>query len=156
MHVRPATHALTAVALLACALVSGCSQGSAEAKAVQTPPPSAQEVAYYRCLETNGVPLEKRDDGQLRVDKDKNDAAVEAAAEAKCADRLLSPQAPRQAPAEFVAKAKMVSACIRENGYPDYPDPDPVTADVHLNPAQRTAYEATKFQATAAKCSSKS
>ncbi len=154
MPVRPAALACAAVALLASALVSGCSGGSAEPKSVKSPPPSAQELAYYRCLEANGVTLEKRDDGQLRVDKDKFDAAVETEAAAKCVDKLPPAASATPAPAEFLAKAKNFSACVRENGFPAYPDPDPTTAQAELTAEEQTTYGTPEFQLAAKKCSS--
>ncbi|WP_326588978.1 hypothetical protein [Streptomyces sp. NBC_01294] len=154
MFVRPAALGSAAVALLASALVSGCSGGSAEPTSAKSPPPSAQEVAYYRCLEANGVILEKRDDGRLRVDKDRFDADVETKAAAKCVDQLPPEQAAAPAPAEFLAKARKLSACVRENGFPGYPDPDPKTAQVELTAEQQPTYRTPEFQAAAKKCSS--
>ncbi|MEU9797544.1 hypothetical protein [Streptomyces sp. NPDC051000] len=152
MLVRPAVPGFAAVALLASTLLSGCSDGSPEA--TKTPPPSAQEQAYYRCLESNGVALEKRDDDQLRVDKDKSDAAVETKAAAKCADLLPGAESAPPATAEAVAKAKRFSACVRENGFAAYPDPNPTTAKVELSAAEQSTYGTTTFQVAAQKCSS--
>ncbi|MFJ6480959.1 MULTISPECIES: hypothetical protein [unclassified Streptomyces] len=154
MLVRPAVPGFVAAALLASALVTGCSGGSGQASDTKSPPPSAQEQAYYRCLEANGVTLEKRDDGQLRVDKDKYDAAVETKAQAKCADLLPGREAAAPAPADAVAKAKKFSACVRENGFPNYPDPDPKTAVVELTAEEQPTYATATFQLAARKCSS--
>lgn len=153
MPVRTAALACAAVALLASALVTGCAGGSAAPTGAKSPPPSAQELAYYRCLEANGVTLEKRDDGQLRVDKDRFDAAVEARAAATCVDQLPPSVSAAPAPAEFLAKAKKFSACVRENGFPAYPDPDPTTAQVELTAEEQPAYGTPEFQLTAKKCS---
>uniref|UniRef100_A0AAU2JU96 Lipoprotein n=1 Tax=Streptomyces sp. NBC_00049 TaxID=2903617 RepID=A0AAU2JU96_9ACTN len=154
MLIRPAVPGFVAAALLASALVSGCSGGSGEATDTKSPPPSAKEQAYYRCLESNGVTLEKRDDGQLRVDKDKYDAAVEAKAQTKCVDLLPGQESAAPAPAEVVVKAMKFSACVRENGFSDYPDPDPKTAKVELTADQQPKYATPAFQAAAQKCSS--
>ncbi|MEU9413797.1 hypothetical protein [Streptomyces sp. NPDC048272] len=152
MLVRPAALGCAAVALLTSTLVSGCSGGSPAA--TKSPPPSAREQTYYRCLESNGVALEKRDDDQLRVDKDKSDAAVETKAAAKCADLLPGAEPTPPATSEAVAKAKKFSACVRENGFASYPDPDPTTAKVELSAADQSAYGTTTFQVAARKCSS--
>ncbi|MER6976958.1 hypothetical protein [Streptomyces carpinensis] len=82
MPVRRAVPKIAAVALFTTLLVTGCSgSGLSVAKQEKSPPPSAQERAYYKCLEKNGLTLETRDDGQLRVDKDKNDDASMVSAE---------------------------------------------------------------------------
>ncbi|WP_460332413.1 hypothetical protein [Streptomyces sp. O3] len=143
------------MALLASVLVTGCSGGgSSEAKEGKSPPPSAEDQAFYKCMEKNGIILEERDD-VLRVDKDKNDAASQAAAQAKCthlsADRDAASVAP--APEAFVAEMKKFSACIRENGFPDYPDPDPKTAEVDLGDDADELYKSPEFMAAAQKCS---
>jgi hypothetical protein len=157
MLVRPAAPRFAAVALFASVLVTGCSgAGSSEAKEEKSPPPSAEERAYYGCLEENGVVLEERDDGALRVDKDKNKEAAQAAAQTKCANLLPSDASAAPAPAAFVAKAMKFSACVRENGFPKYPDPDPKTGQVELGAGEESAYKTSEFRVAADKCSSDS
>ncbi|MFF4759616.1 hypothetical protein [Streptomyces sp. NPDC001292] len=123
------------------------------AEQVKSPPPSAQERAYYRCLEKNGLILEARDDGQLRVDKDKNDDASMTSAEAKCVDLLPDVASPAPAPSAVVAKSRKFSACVRENGFPEYPDPDPTTAEVDVSDHQAQKFKTPEFQVAAKKCS---
>ncbi|MFJ7270545.1 hypothetical protein ACIQV3_28570 [Streptomyces sp. NPDC099050] len=154
MLVRPAVPGFAAVALLASVLVSGCSGGSAEPKDRKSPPPAAAELAYYRCLESNGVLLEKRDDDQLRVDKDKFDEAVNAAASEKCAPLLPGKESVPPPTAEQLAKVKKFSACIRGKGFPDYPDPNPATGQVELTQDQHSKFGTMTFKVTAENCSS--
>lgn len=154
MLVRPAVPGFAAVALLASVLVSGCSGNSAEPKESKSPPPSAQEVAFYRCLESHGVLLEKRDDDQLRVDKDKFDEAVNIAADAAC--KHLQPgheSVPPPSP-EQLAKVKKFSVCMRGKGFADYPDPNPATGQVELTPDQQSKFGTTTFRVTAEGCAS--
>ncbi|GGJ43157.1 hypothetical protein GCM10010121_062960 [Streptomyces brasiliensis] len=125
-----------------------------QAGGVKSPPPSAQEQAYYRCLEENGVVLEKRDDGQLRADKDVDQAATESSAQQKCVDLLPDPVPASPAPAEAVAAAQKFSACVRENGFPGYPDPDPKSGQVEWSGSEGKAYKTDEFVAVAEKCSS--
>ncbi|MFF2779538.1 hypothetical protein ACFVU3_32150 [Streptomyces sp. NPDC058052] len=148
MLVRPAVSGLAAMALCAAALLTGCS-GGAPAEAVGT-----EEEGYYRCLEANGLVLEKRDDGQLRVDKDANELAAMTEAEAKCRDKLPTgaPRSTATVPAAFLAKSQKLSACVRENGYPEYPDPDPATGEANLTNEQKAQYHTPEFQAAWAKC----
>ncbi|MFB7936871.1 hypothetical protein [Streptomyces sp. NPDC056049] len=155
MPVRPAASGLAAMALCAAALLTGCSSGgSDEAKAAKPSPANTAEEGYYRCLEANGVVLEKRDDGQLRVDKDVNKPAAMTAAQVKCQDQLptAAPSSTATVPAEFLAKAKELSACLRKNGFPAYPEPDPATGDVNLTDEQRDQTRTPKFQDALAKC----
>ncbi|WP_137993148.1 hypothetical protein [Streptomyces vilmorinianum] len=150
MLVRPAAPAFAAVAVCASLLVTGCSAGGSDG--------ATGERAYYGCLEENGVVLEKRDDGVLRVDKDKgkNDGAAYAAAQAKCADLLTSasPTASASPPsAAFMDHAKKFSACVRANGYPRYPDPDPATGEVKVPAEEEATYKTPEFAAVVTKCS---
>jgi hypothetical protein len=157
MLVRPATPRFAAVALFTSVLVTGCSGGgSSEAKEEVSPPPSAEERAYYGCLEENGIALEERDDGRLRVDKDKVEEAPHAAAQAKCANLLPGDAPAAPAPAAFVAKTMKFSACVRENGFPEYPDPDPGTGQVDVGADEESAYTTPEFRAAADMCSSDS
>ncbi|WP_031084071.1 hypothetical protein [Streptomyces sp. NRRL WC-3549] len=125
-------------AVLATLALTGCS-GSADKAAEPSVSPSetvsAQEIAYYRCLEENGLVLEEPNPGQLRVDKDKNtDEAVAAEAEDKCRDlQKAIPDAPVDE--ESLAAAIEASVCVREKGFEDYPDPDPKTGEVDLEAA---------------------
>ncbi|MET8129169.1 hypothetical protein ABZV67_32695 [Streptomyces sp. NPDC005065] len=123
---------LAALALTGCA---GSVDGAAEPSASPSETVSAEEIAYYRCLEQNGLVLEAPNPGQLRVDKDKNtDEAVAMAAAEKCRDlQKAIPDAPVSE--ESLAAAREVSACVREKGFDDYPDPDPKTGEVDLEAA---------------------
>ncbi|MEV8210602.1 hypothetical protein [Streptomyces sp. NPDC079189] len=142
------------MALFASLLATGCSGGGfSEAKQEKSPPPNAQERAYYKCLEKNGLTLETRDDSQLRVDKDKNDNASMVSAEAKCADLLPDEASAAPAPSAFVAKVRKFSACVRENGFPEYPDPDPTTGQVDASVDQAEKYQTPEFVVAAKKCS---
>lgn len=154
MLVRPAVPGFAAVALLASVLVSGCSGGFTEATDSKSPPPDRAELAYYRCLESNGVLLEKRDDDQLRVDKDKFDEAVNAAASETCKHMQPGVQSAQPPTAEQLAKLKAFSVCIRGKGFPDYPDPNPATGQVDLTPDQQTKFGTMTFKVTAEGCSS--
>lgn len=121
-------------AVLATLALTGCA-GEDEPSASPSATVSAEEIAYYRCLEKNGLVLETPSPGQLRVDKDKNtDQAAAAEAEEKCRDlQKAIPDAPVSE--ESLAAAREVSACVRQKGFEDYPDPDPKTGEVDPNAA---------------------
>ena len=162
MHARPAVPRFAAAALLTSLLVSlagtGCSVSGAGAGAGLTeeksPAPSEQERAYYDCLAENGVVLENRDDGLLRVDKDHNADAALVGAQGECVALLPDEAPPSPAPAALLAKAKRFSACVRENGFPEYPDADPTTGEADPADDRAAPYRTTEFVTTAEKCSS--
>jgi len=108
------------------AALAGCGFDKPDPSA--SPPPSAQELAYYRCLEEHGVPLADREDGQLRVDKEKVVEAVELKAQKACIDSL--PGQPTSISKESLERERKFAACVRKNGFPAYPDPDPTTGEV--------------------------
>ncbi|MFF5633727.1 hypothetical protein [Streptomyces sp. NPDC012825] len=141
------------MALCAAAFLTGCSGGgSTDAKAAQSSAAAAGEKAYYRCLERNGLVLEKRDDGQLRVDKDVNEEATMLEAQLKCQDQLPTgvPEVTAPVPSQFLARAEEVTACLRENGFLEYPDP--ATGEAKLTDEQRKQYRTPEFQVALAKC----
>ncbi|GGL13810.1 hypothetical protein [Streptomyces flaveus] len=115
-----------AAVLALAALLTGCGSGD-EPKDSASPGMSGEQKAYYTCLQDQGVALEDRDDGQLRVDKDKYDATVAGKAERACADLL--PDGVTAVDSETLASERKFAACVRENGFPAYPDPDPTTGE---------------------------
>ncbi|MFE1909526.1 hypothetical protein ACFW96_38590, partial [Streptomyces gardneri] len=119
---------VTAVLMLG-GLALGCA-GEDTPEASHSAAPSQEEVAYYRCLEKQGIVLQELDNSQLRVDKNaaENDEATQTRAQTACQDLL--PKAGTEAPtAEQLAKAREFSACVRAQGIKDYPDPAPTTGD---------------------------
>ncbi|MCZ0980796.1 hypothetical protein O1L60_22410 [Streptomyces diastatochromogenes] len=96
-----------------------------------TPSPRASSVAagwsaYYDCLGAQGLKLQDNGDGK-RVDKDANTNEAIGAAEKAC--RPLLPGKEPIDPARL-AEARKFTACMREKGIVDYPEPDPATGDI--------------------------
>lgn len=139
MRATPTMPRLASVALLSLLPLVGCTSGS-EVEAEPTPSVSSgpEEIAYYRCLESNGVILQTPMPGQLRVDKDRNsDAAVTDAAEKACEAELAAIPKTGVSDQELAAE-RAISACVREKGFKDFPDPDPQTGEVDLDAAGMT------------------
>ncbi|MCP3822398.1 hypothetical protein NLX86_31225 [Streptomyces sp. A3M-1-3] len=90
--------------------------------------------------EKHGVILDHRDDGQTKVDKDKTVADIQVAAQQKCFDKLPDPEAD-PVDKEILESERKFSACMRENGFPAYPDPDPATGETVPTPALAEALE---------------
>ncbi|MFF0423174.1 hypothetical protein ACFYUJ_02025 [Streptomyces sp. NPDC004520] len=82
--------------------------------------------AYYDCLGAQGLKLQGSG-GVRRVDKDANTSEAIGAAEKAC--RSLLPGKEPLDPARL-AEARKFTACMREKGIADYPDPDPATGDI--------------------------
>lgn len=116
-----AASALLVVALGGCGVIG-------EPDAAKSPPQGDQERAYYSCLEKHGVILDHRDDGQ-KVDKDKTVGDVQVKAQEKCADKVPDPGA-QPVDKKILESERKFSVCMRENGFPGYPDPDPSTGEI--------------------------
>lgn len=113
--------------LLLCISLTGCAGDGKEPVASDSPPPTAEEIAYYDCLKKQGVAIVYTDYGAPREDKSKpwNDEAHKT-----CAPMLPPPPEPRPAAPAQLAAARKESACLRAEGISWYPDPDPVTAQI--------------------------
>ncbi|WP_329621798.1 hypothetical protein OG357_16105 [Streptomyces sp. NBC_01255] len=117
---------LAAPLILAALALTGCG-GDAEPAASRPVPTSSIEAAYdplYDCLAEQGLKLVDTEGGARRVDKDANTVEAQLAAEKACKSRI--PAEPPLDQAQL-KKDKAVSECVRRNGFPDYPDPDPKT-----------------------------
>ncbi|AGZ41744.1 hypothetical protein [Actinoplanes friuliensis] len=107
--------------------------GSAPASA---PPADDTQKAreFVKCMRAAGIELpDPRSDGMIAVPAQaagsegspgakKMDAAME-----KCRDLLPAGGEPPKLSAEDLTKARDLSRCMRENGVPEFPDPDPET-----------------------------
>ncbi|MFF3685794.1 hypothetical protein [Streptomyces sp. NPDC002187] len=120
-----------AAAVLLLTALTGCG-GPGEPDAEKSPPQSREDVARYRCLEENGIALTRSEAGHLRVDKDKMKEPDLLKAQDAC-KHLLSGE-DRQVDEETLASARKTSECIRKNGFPGYPDPDPTTGELEMTP----------------------
>lgn len=117
---------LAAPLLLAALALTGCG-GDTEPAASRPVPTSSIEAAYgpfYDCLAEQGLTLVDAEGGARRVDKDAHTVEAQMAAEKAC--KSLIPPAPPVDQAELKRDTAM-SECVRRNGFPDYPDPDPKT-----------------------------
>ena len=141
MRRRLATGLLVLPVVLALA-VAGCGQPVEDDTGVATaggaagaePTASASAVAlddadrqlkFAQCMRENGVDMpdpDPADQGRIRVnagdDPEKADAAME-----KCREFLPNGGKPRELDPEQVENARKMAQCMRENGVPDFPDP---------------------------------
>lgn len=113
--------------------------------------------AYAQCLADHGVVLEEytAEDGstQRRPDKARNAITTIADAVEACVARLPDADVTASPPSpEDLAALQHYAQCLRENGIPEFPDPDPATGNFEMddatadqvkrNPALRAAMDA--------------
>ncbi|MFI9744596.1 hypothetical protein [Streptomyces sp. NPDC052494] len=141
---------LAAPLLLAALALAGCGGGGGtEPPTARPDPTSAVEAAFapfYDCLAEQGLKLEETESGARRVDKDANSEKAQREADQACKSLMPSELPVDQAQ---LKRDKAVSECVRRNGYPDYPDPDPKTG--RLPESEALKYD-TKLPETLRKC----
>ena len=144
--------------LLVTFALGGCS--GTEDGAAPAPSASADEVtqmrAYAKCMRANGVDMpDPTGNGVVGLPAMKAGSPeikkIEAASE-KCRDLLPAAAAgdpPKPSPEEL-EKIRALVKCFRENGLPEFPDPDPETGAVPMDPS--VPLNRDKMQAAAKKC----
>ncbi|MGC4876884.1 hypothetical protein ACLQ26_11580 [Micromonospora sp. DT43] len=126
---------------------------TAEATASGTPvSDSDRQLAFARCMRENGVDMPDPEPGarpNFRFGADVDQQKVQAAME-KCQDKLPNGGQGPQLNPEQAEQMRALAKCMRENGVPDFPDPDAEgrlrvgTGDNAINigdPALRAAME---------------
>jgi hypothetical protein len=123
--------AVVVVTLVAGSLLSACT-GESPAAAPTVP---ASGHPFVACLRDQGIdvadpePGDRSGRGVLRRELDVNhrgdDPAFQAALD-RCAG-LLPPLPPPDVDEAVLAGLRAFARCMRDNGRPDFPDPDPVT-----------------------------
>ncbi|MEV8510735.1 hypothetical protein [Dactylosporangium sp. NPDC051484] len=145
------------VMLCAAVALSGCTGGTpGKGSASPTALDAAQEEAKTRekykiwaaCMRDQGVDVS--DD--MNAEQINNNGSIEQLKAAYAACRKVAPGAdlnPTQAAADL-EKRRRNAKCMRENGYPDWPDPDP--NDPFLSPPAGTDMDkATEMLSTCAR-----
>jgi hypothetical protein len=139
---------LVAVPLLLLAALTACSGDGEEGPGVATvgnnasasasPDPSApaadeeeRKRQFTDCMRAEGVEIDdfKTDGGEvaIRADKKETEAAMQ-----KCRQYLPNGGEPPKLSSEDIEKMREYAQCMRENGAPEFPDPDPETGRVEI------------------------
>ncbi|MCO8273987.1 hypothetical protein M1L60_25640 [Actinoplanes sp. TRM 88003] len=148
---------LVPLTLLTLAL-TGCSQagnGAAPSPSASTADEKSQLRAYAKCMRANGVDMpDPNGNGVLGAPAMKAgspELKTMEKADEKCRDLIPAGAAgePQKVSAEDLEKARALSKCMRENGLPDFPDPDPETGAVALS--EKTV-DVKKMAAAGEKC----
>jgi hypothetical protein len=119
--------------------------------------PVADEAAgraYAQCIRANGVPdfPDPDPDGRLRGPAhEQQDNPKFRAAQEKCRDLAPGGEHQRSDPAS-VEQMREFSQCMRDNGVPDFPDPDP---DGRLRGPGHEQQDDPKFRAAMETCRQK-
>jgi hypothetical protein len=119
----------------------GCARD--DRSAAPAPSASADQLtqmrAYAKCMRANGVDMpDPNGDGVAGMPAMKAGSPelkkMEAASE-KCRELLPADTGERtKVSPEDLEKSRALARCIRENGLPDFPDPDPETGAVSVDP----------------------
>jgi hypothetical protein len=151
---RLATAAVTAASLLGVlVLVTGCGSSSNTDTAASAD--RKQALEYARCMRDNGVPDFPDPDPNGRfsgVGHEQQDNPDFIAAQEACRDLAPGGEHERLGDPAFVAQMREFSRCMRANGVPDFPDPDP---DGRLRGAGHEQRNDPQYQAAAETCRSK-
>jgi hypothetical protein len=125
-------HAI-ALALLVVTIAAGCGGGSSNDDDTGSPSAASDSkpARYSECMRKNGVPeFPDPVDGRLMLKAQKGSGLDPSSPEfqqAQQACRSLAPSGNAKGgpqSAEVQEQAQRFSACMRENGVPDFPDPD--------------------------------
>jgi len=148
---RFVTAAAAAAALLgALTLLTACGSSSTN-QAASAEGPEQAALAYARCMRDNGVPNfpDPDADGRFRgLGHEQQDNPKFRAAQEACRDLAPGGEHEKFGDPAFVEQARTFAQCIRDNGVPDFPDPDAegrsrgVGHEQQDNPKFRAAQEA--------------
>jgi hypothetical protein len=85
-----------------------------------------RQLKFAQCMRENGVEMadpEPGGKGTIRIDDGKNPEKVQAAME-KCRSYLPNGGEARKLDPEQAENMRKMAQCMRENGVPDFPDPE--------------------------------
>jgi hypothetical protein len=124
---RFVTASATAAALAALSLLATAC-GSSSSNEPSSSADRGQALAFAKCMRENGVPDFPDPDASGRFrgvgHEAQGDPKFQAAQEA-CRDLAPGGEHERLGDPAFVEQMREFSQCMRDNGLPDFPDPDP-------------------------------
>jgi hypothetical protein len=147
--------ASAAAPILAAVILVAAACGSSSSNGAGSSGDRDQAVAYAQCMRENGVPDFPDPDAEGRFrglgHEQQGDPTFEAALQA-CRDLAPGGQHENFGDPAFVAQMRAFSQCMRDNGLPDFPDPD---AQGRLRGASHELQGDPRFQAATETCRSK-
>jgi hypothetical protein len=145
--------AAAAAALLGVVVVAACG-GSSSSDETAPAADREQALAFAQCMRDNGVPDFPDPDPNGRFsdrEHDQDDRAFRAASEA-CRDLAPGGEHQNLGDPAFVEQMRQFSQCMRDNGVPDFPDPD---ADGRLRGVAHEQQDDPTFRAASETCRGK-
>ncbi|MFC5748576.1 hypothetical protein [Actinomadura rugatobispora] len=136
---RQALAALVMVPLLALG-ASSCGGGDGQGNGTATGKPAAKEAdkmrEFARCMRANGVDMPDPDaEGRVSIRHSGPPTRIDEkmkTAQQKCRHLMPNGGKPPKPKPEQLAKMRAESKCMRENGVPDFPDPDPASGGIAI------------------------
>jgi len=135
-------------------LVAACGSSSRD-KAASAADPQQAALAFARCMRDNGVPdfPDPDADGRFRgLGHEQQDDPKFRAAQEACRDLAPGGEHEKLGDPAFVEQMREFSQCMRNNGLPDFPDPD---ADGRLRGVGHERQGDPKYQAAMETCRQK-
>ena len=140
-------------ALAALLALAACDHGGKGANPSSTAvDPQEADRRYAQCMRDNGVPdfPDPDADGQFRgAGHEKQDDPKFRAALEKCRDLAPGGEHQNTGDPAYVEQMRNYSQCMRDNGVPDFPDPD---ADGQLRGAGHEQQDDPRFRAAQETC----
>lgn len=149
----PAKHLMAACAVALLMVLGSCSRGNHNS-GTNTSSDMDKRRAFAECMRDNGVPTFPDPDPNGRFDAghetiNEDDPKYKSAIE-KCRDLLPAGDKHDRGGPETVQNLVKFARCMRDNGVPDFPDPD---ANGNFpRDAEREAHNDPQFQAAEEKC----
>jgi hypothetical protein len=150
-----------ALGLLLVVALTGCGKkaGNGVATAGATASSSAGQlsdrdkaVKYAQCLRDNGIQVSDPENGQPPA-IEKGTASDEKVKAAMDACKQYQPTAQtRKLDTQQLSKLREVAKCMRQHGYPNFPDPDPDQGGIVINDNAGIDTRSSAFTAAAKAC----
>jgi hypothetical protein len=119
--------ASAAAPILAAVILVAAACGSSSSNRAASSGDRDQALAYAQCMRQNGAPDFPDPDAQGRLrgaGHEQQDAPQFRAAQEACRDLAPGGEHEKLGDPAFVEQMREFSQCMRENGLPDFPDPD--------------------------------
>lgn len=145
-------HITLAAVLAACLLAAGCDHGTgpkvASAQGASQPRPSStaspmpspaadegdRALQFQQCMHDHGVDVQTDSKGGVAVQASPGDKQKAITATEACQIYLPGGgEKQKQLSPEDIEKLRRFSQCVRDHGFPDWPDPDPETGQMRFN-----------------------
>jgi hypothetical protein len=131
MHPRtrrlPLLPASAAASLVVAVMLVAAACGSSSSNEAASSGDGDRAISYAQCMRDNGVPDFPDPDAEGRfrgIGHEQQDNPQFRAAQEACRDLAPGDEHEKIGDPTFVAQMRAFSQCMRENGVPDFPDPD--------------------------------